>query len=221
MRNSLVKSGVCAAAILPFSALFFSAQADTPILHPVEAYCIDYEIGGDMQGGSVKRCHRKNGYEQFEIQNTTISVFGISQSTNQHIVTIGDQIYSINLDTNTGTITTNPFYASLSQALDDTSPEQMGAAFLDAMGYTATGETKIVAEASCEVYNSAMVGTVCLSDDLLMLEQNVMGMTWTAVTVAIGVPGDDADYRRYESAEMSDGPDLSNLGAFTGAVPPQ
>jgi hypothetical protein len=41
------------------------ANPDTPMLHPVEAVCIDYEQSGQMQSGTSTRCHRDFGYEQY------------------------------------------------------------------------------------------------------------------------------------------------------------
>lgn len=59
-----------------------------------------------------------------------------------------------------------------------------------------------------------MMGSACLTDDGLMLEQNVMGtqVIATAVTYDEGIA---ENYRRHESATITQGPDLSNgLGAL-------
>ena len=193
----------------------FAAQSiaddSTPILHPVEAACIDYEMSGQMQLGTSTRCHRDFAYEQFEIQETSIGFGGFSQTQNMHNITIGNTIYAIDLSTNTGTQTTNPMYDGLIAALQDTDPDDMADAFIAAMGFTATGATKTIADATCNVYSSGMMGTTCLTDNGLLLEQSVMGNTQTAVSVSIGDGGDDANYTLYQTVPITQGPDLSNV----------
>ncbi len=188
-----------------------AAQADkTPRLHPTEAACVFYESSGQMMNGTITHCHRDHAYEQYEIQNTEIGFAGITQTQNQHTITIGEWIYAIDLSTNSGTKTKNPFYQGIVDALDDSSSEDMTAAFMDAMAMTATGQTKMIANTQCSVYNSSMMGTVCMTDGGLMLEQSFMGMTQTATSVSIGDGGDDANYALYQTVPITEGPDLSN-----------
>lgn len=204
--------GLCVFVVLlsvPSSMVI--ADDSTPQLHPVESACINYEMSGQMQSGTTLRCHRDFAYEAFEILDLSIGFGGFSQTQNQHNITIGDQIYAIDLNTNTGTQTTNPMYAGIVAALQDTDPEDMGAAFIAAMGFTATGATKTIADTVCNVYSSGMMGTMCLTDNGLMLEQAVMGNTQTAVSVSIGNGGDDANYTLYQTVPITDGPDLSNM----------
>lgn len=119
-----------------------SADAGTPKLHPLEKGCVTYEMSGQMQSGSVTRCHRNYGYESYEIQNVTISMAGFSQTQTSHTITIGDTIYAIDLAAKTATKTKNPMYDGLVKALKNTRPEDMGTAFLDAMSMKSTGEKK-------------------------------------------------------------------------------
>ena len=160
--------------------------------------------------GTTTRCHRDYAHEVYEIVNTNISFAGITQSQNQHTITIGEWIYAINLETNTGTKTKNPMYDGLVSALKDSSPEEMTAVFLNAMNMTDTGQSKTVVGVSCRVYTSAMMGTVCLTDGGLMLEQSFMGSTQIATDVAIGESGADENYTLYQSVPITEGPDLSN-----------
>ena len=54
-----------------------SAMASgTPILHPFEAVCIDYEMSGQMMNGTSTRCHRNYAYEQYEIQTQPLASRG-------------------------------------------------------------------------------------------------------------------------------------------------
>ena len=204
--------GVCVFIVLvSVPSAMAIADDSTPILHPVEAACIDYVMSGQMQQGTSTRCHRDFAYEQFEIQNLSIGFGGFSQTQNVHNITIGDTIYAIDLSTNAGTQTTNPMYAGLVAALQDTDPADMAGTFIAAMGFTATGATKTIADTTCNVYNSSMMGTICLMDNGLLLEQSIMGNTQTAVSVSIGDGGEDANYTLYQTVPITDGPDLSNM----------
>lgn len=201
-------TGVCVTVCMWITPL--TANDETPRLHPTEKACVSYESSGQMMSGTTTRCHRDYAYEQYEIQNTEIGFAGITQQQNQHTITIGEWIYAINLQTNTGTKTANPMYAGLVSALEDSSSEKMSATFMSAMGMTATGETKTIADTSCSVYTSMQMGSVCMTDGGLMLEQSFMGNTQTAVSVSIGDGGDQANYTLYQSVPITDGPDLSN-----------
>lgn len=194
------------AAILPSA----SADPSTPKLHPMEKACITYESSGSMQSGTSTRCHRDYAYETYEIMQTTIGMAGFSQSQSTHTITIGNTIYAIDLDSNTATQTVNPMYDGLVNSMAGSSPEDMSSVFLDAMGMTATGDTKAIADTECNVYNSQMMGTACLTSDGLMLEQIFMGNTQRAISVSIGEGGEDANYTLYETVPVSQGPDLSN-----------
>jgi len=188
-----------------------SADPGWPKMHPLEKGCVTYQMSGQMQSGTVTRCHRNYAYESYEIQNVTIGLAGFSQTQTTHTITIGNTIYAINLATNTATKTENPMYDGLADALKNTSPEEMGAAFLDAMGMTPTGQTKTIAGETCSVYSSQMMGTSCFTPDWLLLEQSVMGMKQTAVSVDRSTGGDDANYTLYQTVSVTEGPDLSNL----------
>ena len=187
------------------------ADDNTPMLHPVEAVCIEYDASGQMQQGTYTRCHRDYAYEQYEIQNITVGFGGFSQSTNQHSITIGETIYVIDLSTNTGTQMTNPMFDQIVNAIENSDPGDVGDAFITALGYTATGTTKTIADTACQVYSAPMMGTVCLTADGLMLEQVIMGNTMVATSVAIGDGGSDDNYTLYQNVPITDGPDLSNM----------
>jgi len=206
-----MKKQLLCAAPLAFMFSVGHANDSTPQMHPLEAACIEYEMSGQMQNGTMTRCHRDYGYETYEIQNVTMGMAGFTQTTNQHSITVGDTIYTINLDTNAGTQTTNPLYAQLSSAMENSSPEEMSETFLSAMGFTPTGQTKTIAGESCTVYNSSMMGTGCFTDTGLMLEQTIMGNTTVATSVTIGDGGDDANYTLYQNVPITEGPDIGNI----------
>lgn len=185
------------------------ASPNTPQLHPVEAVCIDYEQSGQMQSGTSTKCHRDYGYEQYEISELTIGMAGFSQSQSTVTVTIGDTVYSIDTTANTATQTVNPMYQGIADAVDQSGPDAISDAFLDAMGMTPTGQTQTVVGLTCNVYASNMMGSACFTDDGLMLQQSVMGTQVTATSVTYD-EGVSENYRRHETATITQGPDLSN-----------
>ena len=185
--------------------------AAQPKLHPIEKVCVMYEMSGQIQNGSITRCHREYGYEQYEIQNITIGIAGFTQTQNSHNITIGDTIYAIDLENNTGTKTKNPMYQSIVSAMEDNDSEEMSDTFITAMGYSPTGETKTIADNECDVYDSGQAGTICLTSSGLMLEQTILGNSTTAASVSIGESGEDTNYILYEQVSITEGPDLSNL----------
>ncbi len=205
MTCKILSLAVGAAFTLPVAV----ANPGTPKLHPVEAVCIDYEQSGQMQSGTSTKCHRDYGYEQYEISELTIGMAGFSQSQSTFTVTIGDTIYAIDTDANTATQTVNPMYQGLADAVDQSGSTAVSDAFLNAMGMTPTGQTQTVVGLPCNVYASNMMGSACLTDDGLMLQQSVMGteVTATSVTYDEGVA---ENYRRHETATITQGPDLSN-----------
>lgn len=191
------------------------ANPSTPKLHPVEAVCIDYEQSGQMQSGTSTRCHRDFGYEQYEISETTIGMAGFSQTQSTFTITIGDTIYAINTDTNTATQTVNPMYQGIADAVAQSGSDTVSDAFLNAMGMSPTGQTKTVIGLTCNVYSSSMMGSACLTSDGLMLEQSVMGTDVTAISLTYD-EGVSENYRRHETATITQGPDLSNgLGGLS------
>lgn len=186
-----------------------AADPSTPILHPVEEVCISYEQSGQMQSGTSTKCHRDHGYEQYEISELSIGIGAFSQSQSTFTVTIGDTIYAIDTEANTATQTVNPMYEGIANAVVNSSSDDVSDAFLNAMGMTPTGQSDTVAGLTCDIYSSNMMGSACFTEDGLMLKQSVMGTEVIATSVAFN-QGEAANYRRHESATVTQGPDLSN-----------
>ena len=207
MKTKIVSLGALVLATTCGGAA--TADDDTPKLHPIKEVCVSYESSGQMMNGTTIRCHRDYGYEIYEIESMSVGFGGFSQTQQTHRVTIGDQIYAINPNTNTGTQTTNPMYQQIADAVAQNGSGNISDAFLSAMGYTSTGQVQTIAGLSCAVFSSQMTGTTCLTDDGLALQQSVMGNVMTATSIAYE-PGEDENYRRHEIAVITEGPDLSN-----------
>lgn len=181
--------------------------------HPVEQMCIWYQTDGQMMKGKSVRCHRKFGLEWFEIQEMEIGMAGIKQKQNSHTIGIGDKLYAIDTVSKTGTESINPMFAPMQQAISrkGTSAEAIGNAFISAMQFRPTGQSKTIAGQPCDVYASPATGTACLGENgTLMLEQSMMGNVQTATKVAIGEDGGEDNYTRYQKVNLRQGIDLSN-----------
>ena len=159
--------------------------------------------------GTTLRCHRKYGFEQFEIQNIEMGIGNIKQKQKQHTITIGDTIYAIDTATMTGTKTINPMYQTIVNAMEGSSPEEFGRAFMASAGFAPTGERKTIVGIDCEVFSSAGLGSNCVSPDALTLEQDALGNKMTAVEIIYDGGGEE-NYRLHERVELRQGPDLSN-----------
>lgn len=185
------------------------AGAADPILHPVKEVCIRYAMKGQMMNGATLRCHRMNGFEQFEIQNIEIGIGKIKQKQKQHTITIGDTVYAIDTAAMTGTKTINPMYETIVGAMQGRSPEEFGRGLMTSMGFAPTGERKTIIGIECEVFSAAGLGSNCISSNALTLEQDVLGNKMTAIEISHD-GGNEEDYRLYEEVQIRRGPDLSN-----------
>ena len=185
------------------------ANADAVKMHPIKQVCVDYEMKGQMMNGTSTRCHRKYGYEQYELQNMKVGFGGFTQSQNQHVITVGDTIYSVDLATKTATKTKNPYYDQIRAAVERERAANLTREMTKSLGYQPKNEKKTISGLSCEVYTSSQLGDVCLTGDGLLLEQAFMGNVQRAVKVRMDDAGDVALYKMPEGVTVSDGPDLS------------
>ena len=139
-----------AATMTTITVVGFAYADDDLHLHPVEQYRISYEQTGMMEG-TIERGCRNWCNEQVEINDTSLSMMGITQKTHTRALTIRDKIYSVNLETGKTTVTQNPMYGIISQQLQDSGndPQQVAQTWLDAMGLENTGNTRTIAGETC------------------------------------------------------------------------
>lgn len=186
-----------------------NTSGGNPKFHPVKEACIEYDLTGQAMNGHMINCHRKYGYERYEIQATEIGFGGITQTQNQHSIFIGEVIYAIDEQAGTGKRTINPAYAEMVKAMENASPEEMTEIFLSSFGYTPTGEQKTIAGHECIVYSAATIGGACFTPKGLLLEQDVLGTRQVATKVTMS-GGDEANYTLHQRVAITEGPDLSN-----------
>ncbi len=174
--------------------------------HPQKEFCVEYENSGMMKGTSIN-CMRKWGTERVEIEDFVVGIAGVSRQEKAHKIYIGDKIYVLDTSKMTGTATKNPIQEDLS----NTDPIALGKAMMASWNMADTGEDKTIAGVECNVMSSPQMGSVCLTDNLVMLEQNFMGVSRVATSVDLTSGGDDANYSLYEKAELTEGPDIEAL----------
>ena len=201
--------------LMCFASLIVTCFQGTAIaaerFHSIEKMCVSYEMKGQLANGTTTRCHRNYAHEWFEIQKISSSFGEITHTQHQHIIAIADKLYTINLTTGTGTVSQNPLYQTLKDAIaqNGNNPEAISASLFQAMGFVPTGETRQIAGLSCSVMDSQAIGSGCFTNDLIMLEQSVFGNTQRAVDIKIGVDGGDENYTLWQKVSISQGPDLS------------
>jgi len=174
--------------------------------HPQQEFCVEYQNSGMMTGTSIN-CMRKWGTERVEIEDFRIGIAGISRHEKAHKIYIGDQIYVLDTEKMTGTVTKNPIQEDLS----NTDPIALGKAMMESWNMADTGEDKTIAGMECNVMSSPQMGSVCLTDNLVMLEQSFMGVNRIATSVDLTSGGDDANYTLFEKVELNAGPDIEAL----------
>ena len=184
------------AAALAAPLVTSTAMADER-LHPVEAVCIEYEQTGVMSGTSIE-CHRNWGHEAYRIEDFSMSVMGMSQSHNQHSITLGDRIISWDRDTRQGTETANPMYERMVGASRGSIDDYV-ADMTSAMGFSRTGEVRTISGESCTVWRSRQMGAICFTPDFLVLDQvmgsGMAGFERRATSIRRGDGGDPDNYR--------------------------
>ncbi|MBV1918438.1 MAG: hypothetical protein KUG65_10330 [Sphingomonadaceae bacterium] len=174
--------------------------------HPQEEFCVEYNHSG-MISGTSKQCMRKWGTEIVAIEKFVVGMGGFSQQKNAHNITLGDQIYVIDPVKMTGTVTKNPLFEGLSE----TDPIALGKAMMASWNMNDTGADKTIAGTQCNVMDSPQMGSVCLTDNMVMLEQSFMGTSQIATKVDLTSGGDEADYLLYKKAKLTDGPDVAKI----------
>ncbi len=185
------------------------ATAEQPALHPVESYCATYQVGG-INKGEFTTCQRQHGHERFEIWDTTMGFGPFKKKDQRHIIYRGAWVFTN--DGTKATRTKNPIYEQLVEQMQSVTPEDIQQRFMNAMQYDPTGEFKKVGDVDCEVNRSAATGSVCLTDDGIMAEQEVMGQ-WQRITLLEkGISGDESLYDPEAwPMTIADGPDIGKV----------
>jgi hypothetical protein len=173
-------------------------------LHPVEAFCIDYDSKNSIRGdGWLRICSRNFGDEVVTISysegkggNLKTGEEWTEVCKNQTIQLRAKQ-YVFDLMADQGVLIDDELYPTRVAAAKAYFEEGSAAASLNVWGYLPTGAVGEVVGIPCKEYEIAtQQQTACFTDDLLMLKSAgpfFSGLVATKVTIGNG--GDDEDYR--------------------------
>lgn len=191
-----------------------TAAAAEPCFYGEDAFTIQYKLSGTESGTlteHVSACGRK----RVEIQDSKISMMGITQTTKKRTIYEGAEI--ITIDDNSGAITKgeNPLYAKLVASMEGKSGVEFGEQMMQQMGGRKTGETGNYAGQDCQMWEIASLGSKsCVTPwgATLFASTNVMGMASAreATTVKIGDAGPPAAYT-YDESKAEQAPDVMKL----------
>jgi hypothetical protein len=161
--------------------------------YPIESFSLDLTLEG-ATSGTKSRHVMDFGQTYVEIEQTTLSMMGITQSTNKRTIVQGAEVTTIDESARTITKLTNPMYENIANNVRGRDGVEIGRAFMTAMGHMPTGENRTYAGESCEMWTNAQFGqTLCATPDgiVLFITTSFMGttMTETATSLRRGDPG--------------------------------
>jgi hypothetical protein len=144
--------------------------------YPIEKFTIVYKHTG-MLSGSVTMHLRDFGRRYVEIKDLKMSVGNTVIPQKQRVIVEQAVVTTIDLQKNTATRITNPYYDKFAAAVRGKSGVELGRSFMKAMGGVETAESRNIASASCTVWKIASTGqSLCVtSDGLTLAMDTVMG----------------------------------------------
>lgn len=178
----------------------------TPRLHPLEKFCVTSKMEGIMQG-TWTECSRDYAYERYELQETEIKFGPISQKDSQHVIYLGNKIYTIRAN-GQKTVADNPMFAATVSALEDSDPMALADKMLANLGYAKNGQTMTILDLTCDVA-AGPLGSICMTENGITLYLETMGNTRTATRVDLESGGDDANYEAPADAQQA--PSLDDI----------
>ncbi len=189
-----------------------TVNADNPRFHHLEKYCVFRDAAGMLQGQIIE-CSCEWGYKHFEINQVSMVAGGMTIPSNQHTITIGPDVTTINPDTNQAIVAQIPNYDAMVDALGDGDLVANNRILMESMGSTYTGQMKEVAGNECEIVTNPTMGDMCITEDGITLELIMMGGTMTQVATSLDTDtcGDMANYEVPDGVNISEGPDIADL----------
>lgn len=191
------------------------AADDDIQFYPIESFTLVSTMTG-MNAGT-KTMHVKDyGRTYVEIEQSTMSMMGFTQTTNKRTIVQGANITTIDEAARTITTSVNPMYENIAnQVRNAGSGTELGRTYMQALGHTPTGQTAIYAGETCEIWSSSQFAqNLCVTEEgiVLYIASNMMGMSMatTATELLRGDPGPDAAYG-VPDYPVTQAPNLQNL----------
>ena len=206
-------------AVLATITLLASTIA-TALEHPAGAHCVSYQATGMGGKGDITRC-TDGSDKSVEVRKVRVGLGPFGKREDKVVITLGATIFTVDHKKKQTLRTQNPMYQSLSEAHED--QQEAGAYWLQALGFVATVEQESVADESCKIYRSELLGTVCMTSDLIAVSQKNLGQNLVATKVERHTAGPTDHYDPTSFGyPITDAPDigkiLADLGQATGSA---
>jgi hypothetical protein len=207
-------------AAIAAAAMMIAPAAGAIELHPLEAYTVEYEVGGSKPGTIVEHS-RNHGNQQARITDTTMTMAGMRIREHTRVIIDGASVTTVDLEKKTVTRTTNPLYESMTARMKDKDGMELAHEMMRATGFAPSGATETILGESCEVWRHAQIGQeVCFTADGLTLRSDLkmgpVSVSMRATKVQRGDGGDDSLYQVPEGMKEVQAPDL---GQLMGRIP--
>lgn len=146
--------------------------------YPLKEFTIVSVLDGVTKG--TKTTHVRDwGNRYVTIEETTLSMMGVTRSEKKRVIVEGADVTTIDEQAKTVTRSVNPLYDNVVKNLEGKDPEEVGREFMIALGHKPTGHEGSFAGETCEVWTNAQFAQeLCATDDGLVLNivSNMMGM---------------------------------------------
>lgn len=168
-----------------------------------------------VEAGEVIEHVREWGRIRAEIKNTTMSVAGFSQDTNQRAIYEGAKIITIDETTNAVVEAQNPMYDSIVARMKGKSGVDFGKEMMTQMGGVETDETGRFANHDCNYWEIASLNSkTCITEwgGTLHSVVNMGGMSFekTATEVRMNDGGPDSAFA-YDASKATQAPNLQDI----------
>lgn len=160
-----------------FMSVFIFAQSNQ-IRYHIKSGIIEYDVSGASTGTETVYFD-DYGIKEAKYSNQEINMMGIQQKTNQIIISNSEYIFTLNVDTKTGTKMKNPLPGFLP---DDKNLEELGKEIMTNMGGKIVGSETLLGK-TCDIWEVEQLSAKIWVWNTIPLktEVNMMGMNITSV----------------------------------------
>ncbi len=162
----------------------------------VESGMVEYALSGTRSGTEVLYWDDW-GERQSRCTKASISIMGMTQTTDDCVISLPDIVYTIDMKTKTAMKANNPAKA-FAEGLSDKELEEFGRRMSENMGMKLVG-TDTVAGYSCDLWRTDTLQTEACTHKGIALRTmtNMMGMTTTVTATKVDLDA-DVDESRFE-----------------------
>jgi len=162
--------------ILILTATLILGQS-TQLKYHIKSGIIEYEVSGASKGKEVVYFD-DYGIKEAKYSNQEIEMMGIKQKTNQIVISDSKNIYTLDVETKTGTKMKNPLLGSMPE---DKNLEELGKEIMTNMGGKVIGSETLLGK-NCEIWEvSQLSAKIWVWNTIpLKTEVNMMGLKITS-----------------------------------------